>query len=49
MYKIIAPPSYEESTNGARSLWERGESEYIFGVSNRFAPKYPVFNFAANQ
>ncbi|XP_003490327.1 arrestin domain-containing protein 17 isoform X1 [Bombus impatiens] len=49
LYPNLPPPSYEESTNGARSLWERGESEYIFGVSNRFAPKYPVFNFAANQ
>lgn len=47
LYPNLPPPSYEESTNSARSLWERGESEHIFGISNHFSPKYPVFNFAA--
>ncbi|XP_053973989.1 arrestin domain-containing protein 17 [Hylaeus volcanicus] len=49
LYPDLPPPSYEESTNGARSLWERGESDHVFGLSNRFAPKYPVYNFAPVQ
>ncbi|KAK1124426.1 hypothetical protein K0M31_006786 [Melipona bicolor] len=49
LYPNLPPPSYEESTNGARSLWERGESEHVFGLTNRFAPKYPVFNFVPIQ
>ncbi|CAK9825486.1 Arrestin domain-containing protein 17 [Anthophora retusa] len=49
LYPNLPPPSYEESINGARSLWERGESEHIFGISNHFAPKYPVFNFVSAQ
>ncbi|XP_034185991.1 arrestin domain-containing protein 17 isoform X1 [Osmia lignaria lignaria] len=49
LYPNLPPPSYEESTNGARSLWERGESEHVFGISNRFAPRYPVYNFLPPQ
>lgn len=44
-----APPSYEESKNGAKTLWERGESEHIFGLTNHFAPRYPVYNFMPVQ
>lgn len=49
LYPNLPPPSYEESVNSARGLWERGESDQIFGISNRFAPKYPVYNFAPVQ
>ncbi|XP_076653337.1 arrestin domain-containing protein 17 isoform X1 [Halictus rubicundus] len=49
LYPNLPPPMYEESANGARSLWERGESEHVFGISNRFAPRYPVYNFAPVQ
>ncbi|XP_076244815.1 arrestin domain-containing protein 17 isoform X2 [Calliopsis andreniformis] len=49
LYPNLPPPSYEESTSAARSLWERGESEHVIGAMNRFAPKYPVYNFAPIQ
>ncbi|XP_078042154.1 arrestin domain-containing protein 17 isoform X2 [Augochlora pura] len=49
LYPNLPPPTYEESANGARSLWERGESEHTIGISNRFAPRYPVYNFASVQ
>ncbi|XP_032663974.1 arrestin domain-containing protein 17 isoform X2 [Odontomachus brunneus] len=46
LYPNLPPPSFEESVYGARNLRERGESEYVYGLTNRFAPKYPVYNFA---
>ncbi|XP_029160939.1 arrestin domain-containing protein 17 [Nylanderia fulva] len=46
LYPTLPPPSYEESLTSARNLRERGESEYVYGLTNRFAPKYPVYNFA---
>lgn len=46
---LSAPPSYEESMNGARSLRDRDESEHVMGTKNRFAPRYPVYNFAPSQ
>ena len=49
LYPNLPPPSYEESTYGARSLWERGESDHVFGLTNRYAPRYPVYNFAPSQ
>ncbi|KYN02385.1 PREDICTED: arrestin domain-containing protein 17 [Cyphomyrmex costatus] len=49
LYPNLPPPSYEESSNGARNLRERGESEYVYGLANHFAPKYPVYNFAPAQ
>lgn len=49
LYPNLPPPSYEESLIGAKNLRERGESEYVYGLSNRFAPKYPVYNFAPMQ
>jgi len=44
-----APPSYEETMHSARSLRERGESEHVYGLANRFAPRYPMYNFASAQ
>lgn len=44
-----APPSFEESTYGAKNLRERGESEHVYGLDNHFAPRYPVYNFAPAQ
>ncbi|XP_076181787.1 arrestin domain-containing protein 17 isoform X2 [Ptiloglossa arizonensis] len=49
LYPDLPPPSYEESKNGAKTLWERGESEHIFGLTNHFAPRYPVYNFMPVQ
>lgn len=49
LYPNLPPPSYEESMHHARSLRERGESEHVYGVTNRFAPRYPVYNFASTQ
>ncbi|XP_014476867.1 PREDICTED: arrestin domain-containing protein 3 [Dinoponera quadriceps] len=49
LYPNLPPPSFEESIQGARNLRERGESEYVYGLDNRFAPKYPVYNFAPAQ
>ncbi|XP_011140067.1 arrestin domain-containing protein 17 isoform X2 [Harpegnathos saltator] len=49
LYPNLPPPSFEESVYGARNLRERGESEYVYGLANRFAPKYPVYNFAPAQ
>lgn len=44
---LLAPPSYEESMHGAKSIRERGESEHVYGLANRFAPRYPMYNFAS--
>lgn len=49
LYPSLPPPSYEESLQGARSLWEKGESEHVFGIGNRFAPRYPVYSFTPIQ
>ncbi|XP_020282949.1 arrestin domain-containing protein 17 [Pseudomyrmex gracilis] len=48
-YPNLSPPSFEESMYGARNLRDREESEYIYGLTNRFAPRYPVYNFAPTQ
>ncbi|XP_011169897.1 arrestin domain-containing protein 17 [Solenopsis invicta] len=49
LYPNLPPPSLEESSNGARNLRERGESEHVYGLANHFAPRYPVYNFAPVQ
>lgn len=49
VYPNLPPPSYEESTNAARSIRERGESDHVFGIQGHFAPRYPVYNFAPSQ
>ncbi|KYN43112.1 Arrestin domain-containing protein 3 [Trachymyrmex septentrionalis] len=49
LYPNLPPPSFEESSHGARNLRDRGESEYVYGLANHFAPKYPVYNFAPAQ
>ncbi|KYQ55050.1 Arrestin domain-containing protein 3 [Trachymyrmex zeteki] len=49
LYPNLPPPSFEESLHGARNLRDRGESEYVYGLTNHFAPKYPVYNFASAQ
>ncbi|KAG7204887.1 hypothetical protein KM043_005285 [Ampulex compressa] len=46
LYPSLPPPSYEESQYSARNLRERGESDHVYGLSNRFSPRYPVYNFA---
>lgn len=49
LYPNLPPPSFEESTYGAKNLRERGESEHVYGLDNHFAPRYPVYNFAPAQ
>ncbi|EZA48004.1 arrestin domain-containing protein 17 isoform X1 [Ooceraea biroi] len=49
LYPNLPPPSYEESVHGARSIRERGESEHVYGLANRFAPRYPMYNFTSAQ
>ncbi|XP_011646855.1 arrestin domain-containing protein 17 [Pogonomyrmex barbatus] len=49
LYPNLPPPSFEESSYGARNLHERGESEHVYGLTNHFAPRYPVYNFASTQ
>ncbi|KAL6258963.1 hypothetical protein P5V15_008888 [Pogonomyrmex californicus] len=49
LYPNLPPPSFEESSYGARNLHERGESEHVYGLTNHFAPRYPVYNFASAQ
>nr|XP_031842250.1 arrestin domain-containing protein 17-like [Nomia melanderi] len=40
-----APPSYEECVSRAQHIKDVGESDYVYGASTPFAPKYPVFNY----
>ncbi|XP_066581032.1 arrestin domain-containing protein 17-like [Prorops nasuta] len=47
LYPDLPPPSYMEATDPARNLRERGESENVIGLTNIFAPRYPVYNFTA--
>ncbi|XP_012225775.1 arrestin domain-containing protein 17 isoform X2 [Linepithema humile] len=42
-------PSFEKSLNNARYLREFEESDYVYGLNNYFAPRYPVYNFATTQ
>ncbi|KAK2581691.1 hypothetical protein KPH14_002178 [Odynerus spinipes] len=49
LYPELPPPSYEESTYGARNLRDRDESEHVIGLMNPFAPRYPVYHFTAAQ
>lgn len=46
LYPNLPPPSYAESTYGARNIRERGESEHVLGARSQFSPRYPVYNFA---
>ncbi|KOC69089.1 Arrestin domain-containing protein 3 [Habropoda laboriosa] len=41
----IPPPSYEECVLAAATIRDHDESNYVFGANDRFAPKYPVFNY----
>ncbi|XP_076226623.1 arrestin domain-containing protein 2-like isoform X2 [Nomia melanderi] len=41
----IPPPSYEECVSRAQHIKDVGESDYVYGASTPFAPKYPVFNY----
>ncbi|XP_015601478.1 arrestin domain-containing protein 17 [Cephus cinctus] len=49
LYPSLPPPSYEDSVYSVKSLRERDESEYIFGLRSHFAPKYPVYTFTPQQ
>ncbi|XP_011861149.1 PREDICTED: arrestin domain-containing protein 2 [Vollenhovia emeryi] len=49
LYPNLPPPSFEESSRGAKNLRERGESEHVYGLANHFAPRYPVYNFTSIQ
>jgi len=50
IFLYLAPPSYEEScTSKAYSIREHGESEYMYGANESFAPKYPVFSFSTSR
>lgn len=49
LYPELPPPSYEESIYSAKNLREHDESEYVMGLTNPFAPKYPVYHFTAVQ
>lgn len=40
-----APPSYEQCVSGAQHIRDVGESDYVYGASTPFSPKYPVFNY----
>ncbi|XP_033226359.1 arrestin domain-containing protein 17-like [Belonocnema kinseyi] len=44
----IVAPSYEESLFGAQNLKDEDESEYVMGIKEPFAPRYPVYNFPSN-
>lgn len=48
-FVIVAPPSYEESMFGARTLRDREESEHVIGGGDKFAPRYPVYNFKSSE
>ncbi|EFN85199.1 Arrestin domain-containing protein 2 [Harpegnathos saltator] len=41
----MPPPSYEECMQRAASIKDQDESNYVHGVNEPFAPRYPVFNF----
>ncbi|EZA61081.1 arrestin domain-containing protein 2 [Ooceraea biroi] len=44
-----APPSYEECCGSrVNNIKEHGESEYVYGANQPFAPRYPVFNFSSS-
>ncbi|XP_001599906.1 arrestin domain-containing protein 17 [Nasonia vitripennis] len=49
LYPNLAPPSYEESMFGARTLRDREESEHVIGGGDKFAPRYPVYNFKPSE
>ncbi|RLU22498.1 hypothetical protein DMN91_004776 [Ooceraea biroi] len=45
----FAPPSYEECCGSrVNNIKEHGESEYVYGANQPFAPRYPVFNFSSS-
>ncbi|XP_076238914.1 arrestin domain-containing protein 3 [Calliopsis andreniformis] len=41
----IPPPSYEECMTKAQNIKDNGESNYVHGANDSFAPRYPVFNY----
>jgi hypothetical protein len=49
LYPNLAPPSYEESVYGIRSLRDRDESDQVIGAADKFAPRYPVYNFKSSE
>ncbi|KAL0128008.1 hypothetical protein PUN28_003330 [Cardiocondyla obscurior] len=49
LYPNLPPPLFEESSYSARTLRDFGESKDVYGLTDHFAPKYPVYKFAPPQ